>query len=816
MRHAPPRRAPVPPLTSPVSAIALAVSLALAAPLAAHAQNTGGERPITWSIAALPLDAALNEFSAASGIPLAFPPALVAGKTAPAVHGVLAPRQALARLLAGSGLEAHQEGATLIIRAAARASAADATLPMVNVDASALAGELPEAYPSGQVAAGSRLGLLGNRDLIDTPFSLTSYTAELMANQQAVTVADVMANDPSVRTVSYGLTNAAGAGDSFMIRGFYVQNSVLFDGLYGVAPSRTLPVETAERVEVLKGPNALLNGMAPYDASGGAINMVPKRAGDTALTRLTASYLSDGVLGTHVDIGRRFGERQQWGVRFNGVYRNGDTATDGQQVDLRAATVAVDYRDAKLRASLDAGHQTMNNEAPLGAGGIGFADGVAIAAAPDARRQTAQDWEYANTRSDYALVRADYDIAPGWTLYGAAGFSNNRFEYLSTDVFVTDTAGNASATTYYWPDYNDLRSVQGGVRGAFAIGGLKHQINVNAASVQRKHGFTTDYYGIQSFATNIYRPAFVAAPSLAGYANRAPLTDKLELTSFALADTVSTADGRIAVTLGARRQDVKYTNYDPATGAGAITYDQGATTPMAALLVKLRPNVSVYGNYIEGLSQGDTAPVGTTNAGQVFAPKETRQYEVGAKYDFGSFGAAAAIFQITRPSGLIIANADGGATYKVDGEQRNRGLELTVFGEPAPGLRALGGVVYTDARLTHTDGGRYDDNFAPNVARRQLNLGGEYDVPGAAGLTLTARLLATAAQVVDQDNSRAIPGWSRWDAGARYATLAWRRPLVLRANVTNLFGRDYWASGSGAWLNQAQPRTVALSATIDF
>ena len=132
------------------------------------------------------------------------------------------------------------------------------------------------------------------------------------------------------------------------------------------------------------------------------------------------------------------------------------------------------------------------------------------------------------------------------------------------------------------------------------------------------------------------------------------------------------------------------------------------------------------------------------------------------------------------------------------------------------GVRALGGLVYTDARLTHTDGGLYDDNFAPNVSRRQLNLGGEYDVPGLAGLTLTARMIATSSQVVDQDNSRTIPGWTRWDAGARYAMVAWNRPLVLRANVSNLFARDYWASGSGAWLYQSQPRTVALSATIDF
>ncbi len=792
--------------------LTLAIALALAGPAWVHAQSIDQSGVVVLAIAAQPLGDALNEFSSATGIPLAFSPALVAGKTAPAVNGTLTPRQALTQLLAGSGLVAQQQGATIII-----VRAAESTLPQVSVATTALpADALPEAYPGGQVANGSRLGLLGNRELLDTPFSVTSYTAELIANQQAVSVADVMANDPAVRTVSYGLTNAAGAGDSFMIRGFYVQNSVLFDGIYGIAPSRTLPVETAERIEVLKGPNALLNGMAPYDASGGAINLVPKRAGDTPLTRLTASYLADGIFGSHLDVGRRFGEQQQWGVRVNGVYRNGDTTTDKQKLDLRAVTVAIDYRGASLRASLDAGHQTMNNEAPQGAGGLGFADGIAIPAAPDGRRQTAQDWEYAHTTSDYALARLDYDLTPAWTLYGAAGYSDNHFEYLSTDIFVTDSAGNAQATAYYWPDFNNLRSAQGGARGSFSTAGLKHQLNLNSAYLKREHGYTVDYYGIGSFDTNIYHPSFVSAPSLAGYANRAPKTDQLELTSYAISDTVSLADGRVAVTLGARRQNIKYLTYDTSSGAATVTYDQGATTPMLAVLFKPLPNLALYGNYIEGLSQGDTAPIGTTNAGQVFAPKDTSQYELGAKYDFGHFSAAAALFQITRPSGLIVANSDGSSTYKVDGEQRNRGLELTFFGEPAPGLRALGGVVYTDARLTHTDGGLYDDNFAPNVSRRQLNLGTEYDWPGVPGLTVTARVTATSAQTIDQDNRRSIPGWTRWDAGARYATVAWNHPLVLRASVSNLFARTYWASGSGAWLYPSQPRTVALSATIDF
>src|SRR5690606_27854458 len=129
------------------------------------------------------------------------------------------------------------------------------------ITASLGAEALPPAYAGGQVASGARLGMLGNADLMDTPFSLTSHTAPTIEAQQARSVADLLvANDPSVRVIG-------GRGDlvdTYVIRGFGVNNAdVAFNGLYGVLPYWRVPIEFAERVEVLKGPTALLGGMSP-------------------------------------------------------------------------------------------------------------------------------------------------------------------------------------------------------------------------------------------------------------------------------------------------------------------------------------------------------------------------------------------------------------------------------------------------------------------------------------------------------------------------------------------------------------------------
>lgn len=821
-------------LPFPLTPCAAALLLALAAstlavqPAMAQAPAASATAVRDYDLPAAPLGPTLNRIARDAGLAFTADAQLMGGRNAAPVRGRFDAPEALRRALAGSGLELREAtGGIFTLREVSSPATQPAprlgeaaTLGAVTVTARADAepGDLPPAYAGGQVATGSRVGVLGNQRLMDTPFHITSYTASLMEDQQAISVADVLVNDPSVRTVSYSLTNAAAGGDIFLIRGFSVQDSVLFDGIGGIATNRTGGVEAAERVEVLKGPNALLNGMAPGagGAVGGAINLVPKRAGDVPLTRLSTTYLSKGNLGGHLDVGRRYGDDHEWGVRFNGIYRDGKTATQAQSIELGAAALAVDYRGSQLRASLDAGHQTMNNEAPQGAAGFGIDDGIAIPRPPKASQRIAQDWEFARSQSNYLLAKAEYDLTPDWTISAAAGGSHTRSSYLSTDVFVTSEQGDAQATTYFWPNWTNYRTLQGGLQGMVRTGEVTHRINLHAAYLRKDSGYTADYYGFDGFATNMYSQATVARPSIEGFSARPPKTDSLQLPSFALSDTISLWQDRLAVTLGARYQRVKVLNYDTTTGVGSTTYDEHAVTPALAVVFKLQPYLSVYGNVIEGLVQGDSAPLGTTNAGQVFPPVKTRQREVGVKADLGRFTTTASVFHIQKPSGLVASNGDGTFTYQVGAEQRNRGVELNVFGEVARGTRLLGGVTFNDAKLTRTEGGVYNGNAAPNVSRWQLNLGGEHDVAAIEGLTLSARMISTSPQYVDAANLRRIPGWTRWDIGARYTTRAAGRPLVLRASIDNLFNRDYWSSGSGNWLYVGSPRTLMLSATVDF
>ncbi len=237
---------------------------------------------------------------------------------------------------------------------------------------------------------------------------------------------------------------------------------------------------------------------------------------------------------------------------------------------------------------------------------------------------------------------------------------------------------------------------------------------------------------------------------------------------------------------------------------------------MLGLLVKPSRAWSLYANYAEGLVKGDTASgVGIVNAGQIFAPYVSKQKEIGAKYDGGGIGASVALFSLRKPSAYVENNV-----YGVFGEQRNRGLEFNVYGAPVRSVRVLGGLTLLDAKQMRTQGGVNDGKDAIGVPGHQLNLGVEWDLPVARGLTLDARLIRTGKQYADAANTQALPAWNRVDVGARYLTEFNGSLLTLRARVENLTDKGYWASAGGfpgaGYLVLGAPRTFVVSASVDF
>lgn len=693
--------------------------------------------------------------------------------------------------------------------AIAQVTESGGTLKEVTVTGSSpTAGTLQKPYAGGQLARGGSLGLLGTTDAMNVPFSTTNYTAELVEDQQARTLADVVVNDASVRV----LTAAGGFGDDFMIRGFSVPSGdVGLNGLYGLASASRLPAEIVERVEVLKGPGSLVNGMAPNSSVGGGINVMTKRAADVPLTRLTTTYLSDAQIGTHLDVGRRFGQQNEWGIRVNGAFRNGEASIDSGSQKVGVASIGLDYVGSKLRWSLDAFSQRedIREFRPQ----IGFAAGVTALPAPPPSRLNFYPGTQLSLRDSTVASRIEYDIADRVTAFAGFGYRDGSADQTFPGTVAGQAAnalGNFRAMNAFYDSYSKTTSADVGVRARFDTAGVRHTLTLGASSLEQESGNAYITSGTNTVASNIYNPAQLPAITAARTAPRKASDSSLY--SIAVADTLSFANDRLLVTVGLRDQTVELENFSTTTGRSSAYYKQSAVSPLAGVVFKALDYVSIYGNFTEGLSRGGTAPASAANAGETFPPYKSKQYEAGVKVDWGSVTTTASVFQIGRPSALTDPTTN---LYSFDGEQRNRGLELTAYGELQRGLRVMASAAFNDAKLTRTTGGLNQGNNAPGVPDRTFNLGVDWDVPGMQGVSLNGRVINTSSTYFNAANTLSLPGWTRYDIGARVRTGLAGKPVVLRANVENLFDKNYWLQ-SGTYAAVSAPRTFVVSASFDF
>jgi iron complex outermembrane recepter protein len=697
----------------------------------------------------------------------------------------------------------------------------------VNASADANAKGLMKPYAGGQVAKGGRVGVLGNQDAMDTPFSQNAYTNALIQNQQAKSVGDVLLNDPSVR-VARGFGNFQ---ESYFIRGFQLySDSVSYNGLYGILPRQYIAAELFERVEVLRGASAFLNGTSPNgDAIGGSISLLPKRAPNDPLNVVNVGWSSGNQQLGSADFARRFGPDDRAGIRLNVSSRDGGTAVKKENAEVNLVSLGLDWRGEKLRLSGDIGYQ--DNHLKQTRTNVSLADGIEAPRAPKSDTNWAQPWSYSNERDTFGTLRGEYDLTEKVTAYFAGGFRDSH-EANSLANLTVNNSSTGAGTFYRFDNTREdsVRTGEAGLKGKFETGSVNHDVvlNANLYHFEKKAAYTFDF-GNQ-FNTNLYDPSYYAMPAFTagagsgGVLNNPKTTGRTILRSLALGDTLAMLNNQLLLTLGVRHQEIVGTNYSY-DGVFSDAYDKSKLSPVLGAVVKPWDGVSLYANYIEGLSQGATAPASTafqpiSNPGKTLAPYVSKQKEVGAKFDFGKVRVTTAYFTTEKPRGFINAADE----FTSQGKEETQGVELMTYGQILPSLRVLGGVTWLDAKQKNTGSAASEGKQTIGVPDRQANLGVEWDTFMVPGLTFDARVITTGDVYVDSNNTQRVPGWTRFDIGARYATEIKGHLFTVRSRIDNVTDRDYWASAGGyagttsnsGYLVLGAPRTVTVSAQLDF
>ncbi|WP_201566513.1 TonB-dependent receptor [Psychrobacter sp. JCM 18900] len=694
---------------------------------------------------------------------------------------------------------------------------------VVTSSADASADGLPSAYEGGQMATGSRVGLLGNQDIMDTPFSTTSYTNEYIANQQAQSVGDLLKKDPTIR-VARGFGNFQ---EAYFMRGFITtSDDTMYNGLYSILPRQYIATELFERVEVQRGASAMLNGAAPSGGNaGGTINLLPKRAGNEPLREMTLGYGQGDQGKVAVDVSDRFGSDDAIGVRFNAAYQDGDSAIDDESSTLGLAALGLDYRGDQYRLSADLGWQDnkLSDTRPsVNLGGVS-----SVPNAPDGSKNWAQPWSYSNEEDVFGTIRGEYDFNDNITAYGAYGVRNGEEENSLATLTVNNIDGAGTVYRFDNTREDKVQSAELGLRGKWQTGKIDHNwvLAADLYDQEEKGAYAFDF-GNQ-LATNLYHPTdyaevpFTSTAIFGGNLNDPKLTNEKQFQSFALADTISLFDDKLKTTLGVRHQNLKTTSYDANTQAETGSYDESAWTPSVGIVYQPTMDWSVYGNYIESLASGKRAPLtndnGTvTNGGQNLDPYVSEQTELGVKYDNGMIGSSLAVFRTDEPRAYI----NNSNTFTAAGENRHQGVELTVFGSPSENMRLNAGVTYLSAKQKDTGDSALDGNRVIGVPTLQSNVNLEYDLAAVEGLTLTGDVIHTGSRYSDNANTLKVDGYTTLDLGARYRTMLAGQNVTLKGMVTNVTGEDYWQSVGGyadsGYLNAGEPTALKVSATFDF
>ena len=697
-------------------------------------------------------------------------------------------------------------------------------LPVVTVSATADKQGLSKAYAGGQVARGGRAGILGTKDNLETPFSITAYTNELIQDRQARSVAEVLQNDPGIRAAR-GFGNFQ---EAYFIRGFILNSDdVAYNGLYSLLPRQYIATELFERVEVLRGASAFLTGASPNGSGiGGNISLLPKRAPVEPLTRLTVNAGSGGAGGAALDVARRFGPDKATGVRFNAAYRDGGTAVDDEKARTSVVALGVDWRSRDVRLSADLGWQ--DNQLTRTRPSVTVNGLSAMPALPDNKANYAQPWTYSNERDTFGTLRGEWDLNDAVTAWAAYGARRSKEANRLGNLTVTDAA-TGDGTFYRFENgrKDSVDTGEAGLRGKLRTGSVGHEWVVSASvfSLDTKNGYAMDFLNTQP--TNLYTPARSALPAFSdsvyvGNSVDDPrLNTRIRNRSVAIGDTLSLLDDSLLITLGLRHQTLKVDSIsatvrflDTITPGGVVTtYDRSKTSPVAGVVYRLSRQLSVYGNYIEGLNKGDSLAAQNGLPARDLAPYASKQKEVGLKYDGGRLGFGASYFTTDKPRAVL-------AQDTAQGEDRHRGVELTAFGMATRELKVLGGLTWLDARQHGTGVAATEGKRTLGIARVQANLGAEWEVPALQGLALDARVVHTGKVFADSANTLRVPAWTRLDAGARYLFEVQGTLLTLRARIDNLTNRKYWASAGGypdqSYLVVGQPRSVNLSLAADF
>ena len=676
------------------------------------------------------------------------------------------------------------------------------------------------------------LGVLGKANAFTAPITVVNYDEQALNNTEARTLVDAVAKkDASVWQFggeSNTLTGLYFRGYQLDARQFSVNGLA---GMYGTQGTASVQVGSAQ---LIKGASTAVNGMDPEGAVSGSVNIETKKAVDEGNRKIGLGWFSNNRAQGTFDLGQRFGENKEFGVRANGKLRHGDTPRHGYSEDNKEFALNADYRGEKLRVAFDsiyAKRKTNGGRARIQ--DIQNANGR-LFDAPEGKVNLAPSWQAQNTRGQTNMLTFEWDAFENAQITGGIGYNNARYygNFASPTVTSSGLTYNSGRARLTDQRFKTL-SMNLTARGEFETGPVSHNWSAAFDRIDRKR---TTYQGARQTRSSVIDPSLDIPTQLAkldsnlGTAwSATPSVDTvIKVNSLAVSDTLGFVDNKYRLTLGGRFQAVEQKNKLNGRKADASRF-----SPMLMAAWVPQPDLVVYGNYMEDLEPSD---IRTDDDGHVTMadPRVSRQFEVGVRKNWGDFVTTLNAFQIKRP-GYWRGNTTSGTDFAMrknaglaysgseQGMERSRGIEFNTYANLLnKTLRPSFGLMYLQS--TVKDYPNFADNLVNGVQvanpRVIAKAGVEWDTPFAKGLTLNGNVSYFGKSYQDTQKQYAFPSYTLVDVGARYKTKLGKNTLTVSSSVENLFNKNYWQVQRGQYDRSfavvGMPRTYWLKAELDF
>lgn len=670
--------------------------------------------------------------------------------------------------------------------------ASESQLPAVNVIAAPVT-ESAYGPVYGYDATRSATATKTDTPLLETPQSVSVVTRERIEDQGATSLQDALNYAAGVRSDAYGVDSRT---DNVRVRGAYPDE--YRDGLrrtvgYYTSNTRVDPY-TLERIEVLRGPSAMLYGQG---STAGVINMVSKRPLPEAQREIGVQLGSYGRKQIEADLTGPLTKDGDWLYRLVAVGRDSDTQVDYVPDDRRVLAPSLTWRPS---AATSLTLQALWQKDHTGSTSQFFPWSGTVLPNPNGRIPTSRFIgvpgidRYDSERTEIGWL-FEHRLNDHWTVRQNLRFAHNDVDYLTSyaDSFSNPQAPYIDPAQrmlnrigYFEHRDNHMLTADQHAVGLFDTGPLRHKLLVGL-------DFTRFTETSQS-ASDSPPPIDVFDPVYLPYTPPAlsdnPATE-LRQTGVYLQDQITI--NRWTVVAGLRHDGV--TN----SVEGADDDSDHAFSKRLGLMYLLDGGVAPYVSYSESF----TPIAGTNLSGQRWKPMRGEQVEVGVKWEPPGqrLSVTAALYDL-KEKNRQVPDPDNPLDSVQAGKTRTHGLELALVGRLLPKLDIAAHYNYIDI-----------DDQLEAAPTHQIGIWGtrHFAIGNTPGFT--AGLGMRYMSSFRDGNAPVTPAVTLYDAMLGFDSGSWRYAL----NVHNLTDETYVStclSRGDCW--HGARRTVLVSARYRF